>query len=320
MIIELLLLIGGLVAILLGANWLVDGSSSIARKAGVSEFIIGLTIVGIGTSMPEFVVSCTGAFKGNADIAIGNVIGSNIFNTLIILGITALLCPITITRSNKMRDIPLNFIVALLLVLLGMKNTIFGLGSNTISRIEGIIMLVLFAAYLYISFKNDKAEDTQENKGKEYKTPIAIVMILFGLLALIFGGQLFVDSATSLAKSWGISDKFIAITILAGGTSLPELATCIVAARKSRAQLALGNVLGSNISNILMILGASSVIHPLSFGNINIVDVCALLVSGLFLILCGFVFKKRNRLHWQEGVILLLIEAVYMFFLVKSIL
>lgn len=318
MAIQILLLLLGLILILLGANWLVDGSSSIAKKAGVSEFIIGLTIVGIGTSMPELVVSCTGAFQGNADIAIGNVIGSNIFNTFLILGVTACICPIVITSGNRKRDLPLHLLVTLLLIGFGMKKTIFGFGSNEVSRIDGIIMLVLFAVYLYLSFKNDNTEGEDASTTKEYKTAVAIVMIIIGFAALIGGGQLFVNSAVNLAKSWGVSDKFIAITILAGGTSLPELATCIVAAKKSKAQLALGNIIGSNIANILLILGACAVIHPLSFQNITVIDISAVIVAAAFLLACALIFRKRSKIGLPEGIILLLMEATYMFLLIKT--
>lgn len=318
MAIQILLLLLGLILILLGANWLVDGSSSIAKKAGVSEFIIGLTIVGIGTSMPELVVSCTGAFQGNADIAIGNIIGSNIFNTFLILGVTACICPMVITSGNRKRDLPLHLLVTLLLIGFGMKKTIFGFGANEVSRIDGIIMLVLFAVYLYLSFKNDNTEGEDSSTTKEYKTAVAIVMIIIGFAALIGGGQLFVNSAVNLAKSWGVSDKFIAITILAGGTSLPELATCIVAAKKSKAQLALGNIIGSNIANILLILGACAVIHPLSFQNITVIDISAVIVAAAFLLACALIFRKRSKIGLPEGIILLLMEATYMFLLIKT--
>lgn len=321
MLTQFLILAAGLVLILLGANWLVDGSSSIAKKAGVSEFVIGLTIVGIGTSMPELVVSCTGAFQGSSDIAIGNVIGSNIFNVMLILGVTALICPVTITGTNRKLDMPLNLAVTLVLVLLGMKQSIFGIGSDSISRIEGVLMLAVFTLYLYLSFKKGKVsgEDEDDADVKLYKTPVAVVMILFGLAALVGGGQLFVNSAVELAKMFNVSEKFIAITILAGGTSLPELATCIVAAAKKRSQLALGNILGSNISNILLILGASATITPLSFGNISVIDIAAVLGSAAFLVFCGLCFRKRARLGVPEGIILLLMEVVYMTLLIRSV-
>ena len=318
---QILILLGGLILILLGANWLVDGSSSIAKKAGVSEFVIGLTIVGIGTSMPELVVSCTGALQGNSDIAIGNIVGSNIFNVMLILGVTALICPLIITKNNRNVDMPLNLAVTIFLVCMGLKHTIFGISTDELTRIDGIVMLIVFALYLYFSFKKGSGnEKEEESEVKLYKTPIALVMILFGLGALIGGGQLFVNSAVELAHIFGVPEKFIAITILAGGTSLPELATCIVAATKNRSQLALGNILGSNISNILLILGAASVIHPLSFANVTIIDIAAVLLSALFLVLCGLIFRKRANLGIPEGIVLLLMYGAYMFFLVKSVL
>lgn len=318
---QILILLGGLIVILLGANWLVDGASSIARKAGVSEFVIGLTIVGIGTSMPELVVSCTGAFQGNADIAIGNIIGSNIFNAMLILGVTALICPLTITKSNRRIDMPLNLLVTVLLICMGLTHTIFGFGADELTRINGAVMLAIFALYLYLSFRNGGGnEDDEESGVKLYKTPVALVMVLFGLGALIGGGQLFVNSAVEIAHLCNVPDKFIAITILAGGTSLPELATCIVAATKKRSQLALGNILGSNISNILLILGAASVITPLSFANVTVIDIAAVVVSALFLVLCGLCFRRRAKLGIPEGIVMLLMYAVYMFFLIKSVL
>ncbi len=318
---QILILLGGLILILLGANWLVDGASSVAKKAGVSEFVIGLTIVGIGTSMPELVVSCTGAIQGNADIAIGNIIGSNIFNAMLILGVTALICPLIITKSNRNMDMPLNLLVTLLLIGMGLTHTLFGFGEDRLTRIDGIIMLAIFALYLYFSFKKGSGgDDEEESEVKLYKTPVALVMILFGLGALVGGGQMFVNSAVELAKIFGVPDKFIAITILAGGTSLPELATCIVAATKKRSQLALGNILGSNISNILLILGTASVITPLSFANVTLLDIAAVVASALFLVICGLCFRKRAKLGIPEGIVLLLMYAAYMFFLIKSVL
>lgn len=252
----ILLLLVGLGLIVLGADWLVDGASAIARKVGVSEFVIGLTIVGFGTSCPELVVSLTGALQGNADISIGNVVGSNIFNTLFILGLTSLILPVSMTKENRRRDIPITLGVSLLLILCGMSHSIFGIGqSDGISRTEGIFFLFAFAAYLFYCFKFDSKEQFEREEQKSMKIPTAILLVAFGLAGLIFGGELFVNKATELARQIGVSDKFIAITILAGGTSLPELATSIVAASKHKDQLALGNILGSNVFNILLILG-----------------------------------------------------------------
>ena len=313
MIIQFLLLAAGLILILLGANWLVDGSTSIARKTGLSEFVIGLTIVGIGTSAPEMVVSFISSFQGKSDMAIGNVIGSNIFNTFMILGVTALISPLVITRDNLKRDIPLNILVTLLLIGLGMKRTLFGIGSDTISRIDGAVLLVIFAFYLWKSFRTGKEAESgdEEEEAVMYSTGISVVMIAGGLAGLVIGGRLFVNSATSIAQMLHMSEKLIAITIMAAGTSLPELATCIVAARKGRGQLALGNILGSNISNILLILGGAALINPLSFGGISIVDTCAVLVAALTIFTCAFTFRK-GHIDRKEGVLFLLLEAVYM--------
>ena len=317
MIIQILLLIAGLVLILLGANYLVDGSSSIAKRFGISEFVIGLTIVGIGTSTPEMVVSFLSAFQGKADMAIGNVVGSNIFNTMLILGATALVAPLTITKSNLKKDIPLNIGVTVLLILLGMNFTIFGLGKDQLGRLDGLVLLLIFAWYLWSSFRNDSADE--EESSIEVKSGlVSTLMIIGGLLGLIFGGRLFVNSATELAKMFGVSDKFIAITVMAAGTSMPELATCIVAALKGRGQLALGNILGSNISNILLILGGAALIHPLSFNGMTPVDFGAVLVCSIFIWASAYLFKKK-QLDRFEGVILLLMEAGYMWYLIATI-
>ena len=312
---QILILIGGLTLILLGANWLVDGSSSIAKKFGISEFVIGLTIVGIGTSSPEMVVSFMSSFQGKADMAIGNIVGSNIFNTLMILGVTALIAPLAITKSNLKRDIPLNIIVTILLIVLGMNHTLFGKGNDQICRIDGAILLLIFAVYLWTSFKSDQGDDSGEGI-KEYKPIVSILLIASGLAGLIFGGRLFVNSATELAKMFGVSDKFIAITVMAAGTSMPELATCVVAAMKGKGQLALGNILGSNISNILLILGGASLINPLSFSGMTAVDLSIVLISSIFILISAYTFKKRS-LDRVEGIIMIAIMAAYMWYLIS---
>ena len=319
MTIQILILIAGLALILFGANWLVDGSSSIAKRFGISEFVIGLTIVGIGTSTPEMVVSFLSSFQGKADMAIGNIVGSNIFNTMMILGVTALIAPMTITKSNLTRAIPLNIIVTIILILLGMNFTLFGMGQDQLCRIDGIILLAIFAWYLWTSFKSDEGNGGEDGEGiKEYKTGMSVLLITGGLAALIFGGRLFVNSATELAKMFGVSDKFIAITVMAAGTSMPELATCAVAALKGRGQLALGNVLGSNISNILLILGGASLINPLSFSGMTPVDLGMVLLSAIFILASAYFFKKK-QLDRFEGIILLLMEAGYMWYLIANL-
>lgn len=311
--IQLICLAAGLGLILFGANWLVEGSTNIARKTGLSEFVIGLTIVGIGTSAPEIVVSFISAIQGKSEMAIGNIVGSNIFNVLMILGITALISPLDITRQNRKRDIPLNIGVTLLLLIIGMKHTIFGIGSDEVSRWDGALMLGIFILYMWKSFRSGSTgnEDTGQESTTTFSTGLAVTFIFVGMAALIGGGRLFVNSATALAQYFNLSEKLIAITIMSAGTSLPELATCIVAARKGQGQMALGNILGSNISNILMILGGSALIHPLSFSGMTFVDMGVVLGASILLLLTAFTFKK-DKIDRNEGAILIIIEIAYM--------
>ena len=318
MLTDILFLLLGLLLVIFGANWLVDGASAIARKLHISEFVIGLTIVGFGTSCPELVVSVTGAINGLSDISIGNVIGSNVFNTLLILGLTAVIMPIGITRGNKRRDIPVTLLVTFLLVFCGMSKTLFGIGNEDgLSRIEGIVFLVLFAIYLYSCFKYDEGSSEESEPIKEYKTAVAILLTIAGLAGLLFGGHWFVNSAVNLAHKLGVSDKFIAITLLAGGTSLPELAACIIAAAKKKGQLALGNILGSNLFNILLILGTSATINPVSFSNISLIDVMVLVLSMIMVWLSSYTFKKDKIDRWEGAIFLAVFAAYYVWLFIK---
>lgn len=315
MLLQIFIFLVGLFFIVKGADWLVDGASSVAKRLGISDFVIGLTIVGMGTSAPEMVVSFIGALQGNADIAIGNVMGSNIFNVLLILGVTAVICPMTITSLNRRKDIPINIFITVLFLGLGMTHKLFGFGTDTLGRLEGAILVVLFATYIYLSFRFDVPDENSDEDEKPVSIGKSVFMIVAGLAGLILGGQFFVNSATSIAKMIGVSDKFIAITILAGGTSMPELATCIVAAAKKKGQLALGNILGSNVFNILLILGGSALIHPLSFAAISYVDAAALLVSALAIAISIYTFK-RDKLDRADGICLLILEIAYMTWLI----
>ncbi|MCR5277507.1 MAG: calcium/sodium antiporter [Bacteroidales bacterium] len=314
MILQILLLLVGLALIVFGADYLVDGASAIARKAGVSEFVIGLTIVGFGTSCPEMVVSFLGAIQGNSDISIGNVVGSNIFNALLILGLTGVVSPVAITAANRKRDIPIVIGVTLLLILCGMSFTLFGWGgSDGLTRVEGAVFLLIFAAYIFYCFKSDSPTESEAPQ-KDLKLWLAILMTLGGLAGLVVGGRLFVNNATAIARALGVSDKFIAITVLAGGTSLPELATCVVAAAKHRGQLALGNILGSNIFNILLILGGAALIHPVSFSGMNFVDLGMLLLSAVLIYTAAYTGKK-DQVDRFDGALMLLCEAAYLVWL-----
>ncbi len=309
MVLQILILIAGLVLVVWGADRLVDGASALARRFGLSEFVIGLTIVGMGTSAPEMVVSFIGAIQGNADISMGNVVGSNIFNTLLILGLTALLLPMAVTPDNRKKDVPMNILITLLLIGLGL--------DGSLTRWDGAILLAVFALYMWHSFRNGSEEASEEDAAQE---PVwkSILFILLGLASLIFGGNFFVDSATDIAHELGVSDKFIAITILAGGTSLPELATCVAAAVKKKGQLALGNIIGSNIFNILLILGGSALIHPLSLAGISYVDFGILFASAVALLTACFIGKK-NMLDRVDGVLFLLLFVAYMTYLIVNL-
>lgn len=315
MTVQILLLILGLALVVVGADILVEGSSSIARRLGVSEFVIGLTIVGFGTSLPELVVSVLGAVQGNSDIAIGNVVGSNVFNVLLILALSALVRPIGVTATNRRRDIPVTIAVTLLLIVLGMSRTIFGTGpADGLSRLEGGLFVALFAAYMAFCFLNDDpSEVVSEDSAPSKMIPnlLAVLMVLGGLVGLVIGGRMFVDSAEAIARMLHVSDKFIAITVLAMGTSLPELVTSIVALAKRRSQMALGNILGSNVFNILLILGTSALITPMSFAAISLVDIAALALSALLVFTSVFTGRK-NSIDRFDGALMLVVFAAYM--------
>lgn len=308
MITDILLLLVGLAAVVIGADILVDGSSAIARRFGISEFVIGLTIVGFGTSCPELVVSLTGAIEGNSAIALGNVVGSNIFNTFLILGISAIILPIGITKQNKRMDLPLSIIVTAMFA--------YFILDGEISRIDAGIMLLVFAAYLLYCFKFTPRSEEEQPDGNSIKSklPVAIILVISGLAALIIGGRLFVDKAVIIAKLLGVSDKFIAITILAGGTSLPELATSVVAAAKGKDQLALGNIIGSNIFNILLILGVTALVAPLQAGSIVAVDLAMLMLCPIVLFIWTYTGNKSTIDRW-EGAVMLTIFALYYIYL-----
>lgn len=300
---DYLYLVIGLALLLLGANYLVDSSVAIAKRAHISNFIIGLTIVGMGTSAPELFISISSALKGEGDIAMGNVIGSNIGNIFLILGVSAAIMPFAIERQTQRRDIPFGIFAAVMLLLLTNDSIVPGIRENTLSRVDGIFFLILFFGYMgYVIFgkaKNPKQaladadEDAKSSLENLHVAFLAIIAVA-SLAALIYGGNMFLDSAKSLAKTWGLSDAVISITIVAIGTSLPELITAIVAACKHNPQLALGNVLGSNVFNILLILGAAATVKPLTLVGINIIDYLVVLAAAIMTYIVAFTFKKRT--------------------------
>ena len=317
MIMEYLILIVSLVGIVFGAEFLVAGSVSVARRYKVSDFVIGAAIVGIGTSMPELVVSFFGALKGNADVAIGNVVGSNIFNVLGILGLTAICFPIAIDRKNMTFEIPLCIGVSGLLMLLALN--FFNGTPATIGRVDGIILLLLFVGYMWYSFVRDQQQTTTDEAPVEAKEPIlslwvALLKIIGGLALLITSCDFFVDNAIVIAKSWGVSDAIISLTLIACGTSLPELAASVAAACKKNTQLALGNIIGSNIFNILLILGLSSQVMPLVSTDIAIMDYSVMIAAAAFPLLFGF----RGKIGRLGGAVMVLCFALYTWYLMAG--
>ena len=313
-----LMLLLSLVLLVVGANWLVDGSAAIARRFHMSEYLIGATIVGMGTSAPELVVSVISSVGGHSDIAIGNVVGSNIFNVLLILGITALLMPIKYTRDNIRRDIPLNIGASVLVIVLCVLGGVLR-GEYGLDRIDGLLMLCLFALYLWSSLRGGRdvqdADDAATDPTGLYRyTSVCIIAIIVGLAGLIYGGNLFVGSASAIAREWGVSEAIIGLTIVAGGTSLPELVSSVIAVTKQKGQMALGNIVGSNIFNLLLILGAASTICPLTMGGITFVDWGVMLLSTLVLLAATYTFEKHT-LDRKDALIFLLIYAGYMVWL-----
>ena len=307
------ILLLALTGIVFGADWLVGGSVSIAKRLKVSEFVIGAAIVGVGTSMPELVVSTIGAIKGNSDVAIGNVVGSNIFNILGILGVTALLCPIPIDRKNMRFEIPLCILVSGLLLLMAMN--FFNGTPPVIGRIDGLVLLLSFVLFIWYSMYRDRKEATEEYAGEVEDIPLTmpVIKVISGLALLIFSCDLFVDNAVTIAKKLGLSESFISITLIACGTSLPELAASAAAAFKKNTQLALGNIIGSNIFNITLILGVASQITPLTSSGITAIDYSVVIVSAMLIFILGFM-KKINRL---AGVLMIGTFVAYTLYLLN---
>lgn len=310
---EYIILLIALAGIVVGADLLVAGAVSIARKFKVSDFVIGAAIVGVGTSMPELVVSFIGAVKGNADVAIGNVVGSNIFNILGILGLTALLFPIAIDKANMKFEIPLCIGVSIILTVFAFN--FFNGSAACIGRLDGLALLAMFTVFMWYSFYRDKknasAEETTTTTADSTPIWLAIVKVLGGLAILITSCDFFVDNAVAVAKSFGVSDAIISLTLIACGTSLPELAASLAAAVKKNTQLALGNIVGSNIFNITLILGLSSQVMPLTSAGITIVDYLVMIAAALLTLLFGFL-GKIGRLGGAVMFICFIIYNIYL--------
>lgn len=307
---QVLLLIFGIVFVLKSADWLTNGAVGLATKLGISQIVIGLTIVAIGTSMPEFFVSIVSAIKGTPDLAVGNIVGSNIFNVLLIVGVAATVAPIAIQRATVRRDIPIAIVASIMLT--------FMMLDDNISRIDALILFAAFIAFIWITLRNSKNDANEKDASTEKVIPTwkSVLFIIFGLVGLVLGSNIFVDNASSLAHGWGISDAVIGLTIVAGGTSLPELATSAVAARKGDSGIAIGNVLGSNVFNILMILGLTGIISPMHIQNITYIDMAVMVISmALFWM---FSFTKLRVERW-EGCVLIACFLGYITWLVSNV-
>lgn len=310
---EYLYLLICLAVIVFSADALVAGAVTIAKRFKISDFVIGAVIVGVGTSFPELVVSSIGAIEGNSDIAIGNVVGSNIFNILGILGLTALIMPVAVSKENKRFDLPLCIGLSLLTLLL-VFNFFVG-GEASISRIDGLVLLAIFGFFMWSSLRsNKKKEVVVEMVVTNKQLSIGVGKVFLGLGALIVASRFFLDNAILIAKAWGVNEAFIAITLVACGTSLPELAASLVAAAKKNTQLALGNVIGSNIFNLSLILGTASQITPLTSSGITFIDYAVM----IFAVIIPLVLGIKGKLNRWAGAFLFLCFVAYNAYLICS--
>ncbi|MFA0960185.1 calcium/sodium antiporter [Roseivirga sp. BDSF3-8] len=301
MILAFLLVIAGFASLLVGANWMVDGASALAKKYRVPDLAIGLTIVAFGTSAPELVVNIIASVNGYSDIVLGNIIGSNNFNLFIILGLSGLMLPIQVQSSTAWREIPVSLFISVLLFLF--LNDFMVSGPSWSGRVDGIILLLLFFGFLYYVFRQMKNHPADETAGTPLPALKIWVLILAGLGGMVIGGQLVVANSVSIAERLGVSEKIIGLTIVAAGTSLPELVTSVVAAARKNADIAIGNVIGSNIFNILLILAISSIIRPIAYNPAFNLDM-AILTGGTALLLVFMLTGKRKRLdRWEAGVL-----------------
>lgn len=301
-LLQIVLLVVGFVLLIKGADWFVDGSSAVAARFGIPQLVIGLTIVAMGTSAPEAAVSIAAAINGNAEITIGNIVGSNILNILIILGISSVITALAVAKSTIRIEIPFMIVITGVLLLQGL--------DGSIGLVDGIVLLVLFAAYLaylFVMAKRDK-----DNKGEEIRqlsVVKSIIFIVIGLAMIILGSKVTVDAASAIASAMGLSERFIGLTIVALGTSLPELFTSVSAARKGNADIAIGNIVGSNIFNILFVVGLSSVIIPVPYAQNFIFDAIIAIAAAVMLLVCCLIGK--NKLHRWAGILMLVGYAGY---------
>ena len=318
MLLNALLIIVGIVLVLKGADLLTKGGADLARRMNVPELVVGLTIVAAGTSAPELFVSLVSALKGTPDLAVGNVVGSNIMNTLVIVGVTAMVAPMAISRQTVFKDMPFTVGASALLMVVALDGVhSLSLWGNTISRLDGVLLLLGFVAFMYYTFSMARKGEAEAVATKQPVSAwLCVVLMLVGLAMLVAGSELFVQSASSLAAALGVSESVIGLTIVAGGTSLPELATSIVAARKGQSAMAIGNVIGSNVFNILLILGLTATVCPMQIGGITMVDMAMMVVSVV--VLWFFSYTKLTVARW-EGAVLTAAYLAYLGWLLYNV-
>ncbi len=317
MIIQLLLLIAGLLLLIKGADWLVENASAFARKKKISDLAIGLTIVAFGTSAPELVVNVVAAYQGHEDIVFGNIIGSNNFNLFFILGVAGLITPLLVQQTTVWKEIPISLLAAVLLFFL--VNNFFLNQQGDLDRWDGMILIFFFLAFLFYVYKQLKEVPSSSEVVKQVSNKRIFVFIALGLAGLIVGGRLVVSSAMGIAANMGVSEKIIGITIVAAGTSLPELATSVIAAFKKNNDIAVGNIIGSNIFNIFFILGLSSLVKPIGYDAIFNNDLFLLFAGTILLFLFMFLGGKRRLERWEAGVLLLIYLSYTTYLVMKEI-
>ena len=311
MILSIIFLVVGLVLILGGANFLTDGASAIAKRMGISDLVVGLTVVAFGTSAPELAISVFSAVNGSSELAVGNVVGSNIFNVLVIIGVTAMVVPMKIQRSVMINEIPLVILSSVALVVMSNGPWLDGVPSAVITRVDGLLLLLFFAIFMRYTFSQAKSaapsDPAAANASAVPKMPVwrSVLYVVGGLAALVYGGDRFVAGASDIASALGVSEAVIGLTIVATGTSLPELATSVAAALKGQPGIGLGNVIGSNIFNIFMVLGVSATISPLPLGNVGNMDMGVLVGSALMFWVFGWLFGTRTITRVEGSVLVL---------------
>ena len=319
--ITIILLVIGFVFLIKGADFLVEGASAIAKKLRVSDLIIGLTIVAFGTSAPELVINIFTSIQGNSQIAIGNILGSNIINILVILGISAIIFPLLVTRGTVWKEIPFCLFVTLLLGVLANDSIFYQNTVPEISRIDGLILIIFFIIFIFYMFKSAKKQRDKNLESstldiKQYSVIKSFLLIIIGLICLNIGAKWVIDGVVELASFFGVTQSLIALTIVAFGTSLPELATSTIAAFKKNADIAIGNIVGSNIFNILLILGISSIIRPLSFSTASNIDIFIAILAPFLLFITMFTGRKKHLLERWEGTSFLVLYVAYLIFII----